>query len=113
MDPRFVDQQLLEIERQLRIDDPAYLDRIDRHRRRATVQATTVVALLLSSAVLLAAGLATVSPVAYCAGTAALLAAFPLERKLAPASDHEDDLPTRRGDHGEHSTAGDVARRHR
>lgn len=80
MDSEHVNRQIDEIERHLRIDDPALARRVEQLRRREAARAIAVFALLASSAVLLAAGLATVSPVVYCAGVATFLVAFVADR---------------------------------
>lgn len=85
MDDEHVNRQIDEIERHLRIEDPALVRRVEQQRRREATQAIAVFTLLTLSAVLLVAGLATVSPVVYCAGVAAFLAAFLADRQLAPA----------------------------
>lgn len=87
MDDEHVNRQIDEIERHLRIEDPALVRRVAQRRRREAAQAIAVFALLASSAVLLTAGLATLSPVVYCAGAAAFLAAFLADRQLAPPDD--------------------------
>lgn len=85
MDDEHVNRQIDEIERHLRIEDPALVRRVAQRRRREAAQAIAVFTLLASSAVLLTAGLANLSPVVYCAGVAAFLAAFLADRRLAPA----------------------------
>jgi len=87
MDSEHVNQQIDEIERQLRIDDPAVVRRVELRRRREATHAFAVFALLASSAVFLVVGLATLSPVVYCAGAAAFLAAFLADKQLAPPAD--------------------------
>lgn len=83
MNDEHVDRWLTEIERRLRIDDPAFVARVERGRRGETTRAVLVIA-LMSSAVLLTVGLATVSPIPYCAGVAAFLAALLVERRPTP-----------------------------
>lgn len=85
MDYKHVNRQIDEIERHLRIEDPALSRRVEQRRRREAAQAVAVFTLLASSAVLLATGLATISPVVYCAGVAAFLAAFVADRQLGTA----------------------------
>ena len=84
MDSEHVNQQIDEIELHLRIDDPALVRRVELRRRREATHAIAVFAFLASSAVFLVAGLATLSPVVYCTGVAAFLAAFLADRQLAP-----------------------------
>ncbi len=84
MDSEHVNRQIDEIERQLQIDDPALVRRVEQRCRREAAQAVAVCALLTFSVVLLAVGLADFSPVALCAGAAAFLAAFVADRQLAP-----------------------------
>lgn len=87
MDSEYVNRRIDEIEHHLRLEDPALVRRVEHRCRREAAQAIAVFAFLAFSAVLLAAGLATVSPVAYCAGVAAFLAAFVADRQLAPPDD--------------------------
>ncbi|MFP5489037.1 MAG: DUF3040 domain-containing protein [Acidimicrobiia bacterium] len=87
MDDEQVNRQIDEIERHLRIEDPALIRRVERRRPREFAQVIAVFALLASSAVFLTAGLATVSPVVYCAGVVSFLAAFVADRQLAPPDD--------------------------
>lgn len=94
MDPEYVNRRIDEIEHHLRLEDPALVRRVGHRCRRHVAQTSAVFALLTVSAVLLAAALATVSPVAYCAGVAAFLAAFGADRQLAPP-DHLSETPRR------------------
>lgn len=96
MDSEHVNRQIDEIERHLRIDDPALVRRVEQRCRRDTARTIAVFALLGMSVVLLAAGLATISPVAYCAGVAAFLAAFVADRQLAPPPDPRATPPRSR-----------------
>ena len=93
MDSEYVNRQIDEIERQLHIEDPALIRRVEQRRRREAAQTVAVCALLTSSAVLLAVGLADFSPVVFCMGVTAFLAAFVAGRQLAPA---DDSIRTRR-----------------
>ncbi len=98
MDSEHIDRQIDEIERQLHIEDPALVRRVEQRCRRDTAQVVVVCALLASSAVLLAVGLADFSPVVFCAGVTAFLAAFVADRQLAAPDDpihtrHRSRLP--------------------
>ena len=84
MDSEHLNRQIDEIERYLRTEDPALVRRIEQQRRRHAAQAIAVSALLTASTILLAVGLATVSPVMYCAGVAAFLTAFVANRTVDP-----------------------------
>jgi hypothetical protein len=87
MDSEQVNRRIDEIERHLRIDDPALVRRAEQQHRRDAAQAIAVFAFLAFSVVLLVAGLVALSPVAYCVGVAAFLAAFVADRQLAPPDD--------------------------
>jgi hypothetical protein len=68
-------QQIDEIERALRREDPALLKRVRRLQRRDTMSALTVFALLAGGAVLVTAGLATTTAAVLGIGVAAMLTA--------------------------------------
>lgn len=102
MDSEQVNREIDEIERHLRIDDPAFVRRVAQRHRRDAAQAIAVFALLAFSVVLLVAGLATVSPVAYCAGVAAFLAAFVADRQLAPPAELRETPVDRDDNDGGH-----------
>jgi hypothetical protein len=75
MNTERVERQFDDITRGLRCDDGDFVRRLVRLRRRASVRVGLVVALLFAALVLLAAGLALLSPVAWVAGVGAFVAA--------------------------------------
>jgi hypothetical protein len=70
-----IERQFDEIARGLRGDDREFVRRLVSLRRRATVRVGLVVALLFAALVLLGAGLALLSPIAWIAGVGAFVAA--------------------------------------
>lgn len=85
MDTEQVNDEIDEIERALRAGDPELDKRLRRLQRREAVHVVSVFALLAVGAVLLVVGLAILSPVAWCVGVAAYLAAFVVDRHFEVA----------------------------
>jgi hypothetical protein len=75
MNTEQIEREFDQIARRLRRDDAELVRRIARLRRRAAARVALVVTLLVAALVLLAAGLALLSPIAWLGGLAAFVAA--------------------------------------
>ena len=75
MNTEQMDRQFDEIARRLRRDDADLVRRLARLQRRAAARIALVVTLLVAALVLIAAGLALLSPVAWLGGLGAFVAA--------------------------------------
>jgi hypothetical protein len=78
-------QQIDEIERALRREDPALLKRLRRLQRHDTMYALTVFAFLAGGAVLVTVGLATTTAAVFGIGVAAMLTAGVLDHRYRRA----------------------------
>jgi len=77
-----INRQFDEIASRLRVDDADLIRRTDRLRRRESARVALVIAFLIAALLLLATGLALLSPVAWCAGLFAFVAASTADRLL-------------------------------
>jgi len=82
MDIEQINRQFDEIAGRLRVDDADLIRRTDRLRRREAAHVALVVAFLIAAVLLLATGFALLSPVAWCAGLFAFVAASAADRLL-------------------------------
>lgn len=69
-----------EMERSLRVDDPALLGRLRALQRRQALDVVAVFSLLVAASVLLGVGLLRSSAIVWCAGLGAYLASFAVDR---------------------------------
>lgn len=85
MDVNDVDREFEAIRVRLACDDPHFVRRVRRMRRRETVHTIVVFALLAVGAVMLTVGLATISFVVWSLGIAALVGAVAVDAAMTPA----------------------------
>ena len=84
MNDEQVDRHFHEIAQHVATEDEGLMRRVTRIERRETVHVALVFALLTAAAVLLTLGLAVVSPLFWCAGVTAFLAAPVADHLLQP-----------------------------